>query len=360
MHHSRFEALGACLPEASLSTADLLARLQCPLPFNLEAITGIRNRRVHDKRDGSFEDSFVLAQLAAEDALRRSRYAPEDLDVIISASITRYRHGYSFYFEPSFAALLTKSLGARSAIHLDVTNACAGMFTGVHLLDRMIRAGIVRNGLVVSGECITPVADTAVKEVCEPLDPQFASLTVGDAGVAIVLDRAVDDADKIHYIDMVTYAEYAKLCIGMPSDKNDSSALYTVNQQMHHEDRLTLVARSHKAFMERRGLDFESEKFDYIIHHQVGSRFIKAMQKLGSRVFGCEMPESIQYVEEFGNTASTAHFLALHEHLKHGKFRKGSKVLMAPAASGVVTGCLSATISSLRVGAPHSLTFRAA
>jgi 3-oxoacyl-[acyl-carrier-protein] synthase-3 len=346
MIRSRFEALGAYLPAELVSTADLVAKTTFPLPFDLEAITGIRNRRVHDKRPESFEDSFVLAQLAAQDALRRSRYEAGQLDIVISASITRYRNGYNFYFEPSLAALLAKSLGAHSAIHLDVTNACAGMFTGVHVLDRMIRAGVVRNGLVVSGECITPIADTAVKEICEPLDPQFASLTVGDAGTAVILDRAVDDADVIHYIDLATYAEYAKLCIGMPSDKTDSSALYTINQQMHHEDRLTLAARSHRGFMERRGRDFESEKFDYVIHHQVGYRFVDTMQKLHSRVFGCPMPETLRSVVEYGNTASTAHFLVLDDHLQNIKPR--SKILMVPAASGIVTGCLSATISSLK------------
>jgi 3-oxoacyl-[acyl-carrier-protein] synthase-3 len=58
------------------------------------------------------------------------------------------------------------------------------------------------------------------------------------------------------------------------------------------------------------------------------------------------MPESLAVVSEYGNTSSTSHFLVLHEHLKN---RPGGKFLLVPAASGVVTGCLSATISSLEV-----------
>jgi 3-oxoacyl-[acyl-carrier-protein] synthase-3 len=39
----------------------------------------------------------------------------------------------------------------------------------------------------------------------------------------------------------------------------------------------------------------------------------------------------------------------LYEHLKQKAIEKGAKVLLVPAASGIVTGCLSATISSLEV-----------
>jgi 3-oxoacyl-[acyl-carrier-protein] synthase-3 len=54
-------------------------------------------------------------------------------------------------------------------------------------------------------------------------------------------------------------------------------------------------------------------------------------------------------VDQYGNTSSTAHFVVMHEHLKNGRITKGSKLLLVPAASGVVTGCLSATVSSLEV-----------
>jgi 3-oxoacyl-[acyl-carrier-protein] synthase III len=345
---TRFEALGAYLPSTKVSTRDLIGQMKFEPLFDLQEITGIETRRVHDKRKDSFEDSFALAMLAAKDCLARSRYRARDLDVIISCSITRYKGGnYTLYFEPSFALHLKRGLGAHSAIHFDVSNACAGMMTGVHLLDRMIRAGVVRNGMVVSGECITPIADTAVKEIKEPFDSQFGSLTVGDSGAAVILDRAEGDADKIHYIELMTCSEYSQLCIGMPSIENAGPALYTNNAEMHKEERIQLWPRFHMDFLAKRGTTFADEKYDYIVHHQVGTKAIRKFSRHAATIFGTEMPESLVSVQELGNTASTSHFIVLYKHLQEQKVRRGAKFLLVPAASGLVTGCLAATITSL-------------
>ncbi len=347
--HTRFESIGAYLPSTVVSTRDLVAQMSYRPPFDLQEITGIAERRVHDKRPDSFEDSFVLARRAAEDCLSRSRYDAEDLDVVISTSITRFKDGDDFYFEPSFAHLLARALGARAAIHFDVSNACAGMMTGVAILDRMIRAGVVRNGMVVSGERITAIADTAVKEISELYDPQFGSLTVGDSGAAVIVDESTSEADRIHYIELMTCSEYSHLCIGKPSDRTQGIALYTDNHQMHKEERSRLWTTFQTDFLAKRGSTFADEAYDYIVQHQVGSRFIRNFNGYGENAFGTPMPESLSVLDRYGNTSSTSHFLVLHDHLRSGRAKKGAKYLFVPAASGVVTGCVSATITSLEV-----------
>jgi 3-oxoacyl-[acyl-carrier-protein] synthase-3 len=342
---TRFEALGAHLPEKIVSTADLIAGMNAPPPFDLEAITGIRTRRVR----GEGEDSLALALTAARACLKRSRYAARELDVVISCSITRSRGPHVQCFEPSFAAVIAQELGAPQAIHFDVSNACAGMMTGVFALDRMIKAGIVKNGLVVSGECITPIAETAQKEISEPFDPQFGSLTVGDSGVAVVVDGLGTDADELHYVELTTCAEYALLCIGMPSELGNGAALYTNNAEMHKAERVQLWPRFHMEFLKQRGSSFQDEKYDVLVHHQVGTKAMRNFSRFGGEIFGTEMPPQLSVVETLGNTATTSHFVVLHEHLREKRVPKGAKVLLVPAASGVVAGCLAATISSLEV-----------
>jgi 3-oxoacyl-[acyl-carrier-protein] synthase-3 len=343
MLHTRFESLGAYLPEGVQATSDLIASMTNTPQFSVEEITGIRTRRVHAKH----EDSFQLALRAAKDCLSRSRYVPGDLDIVINTSITRSKDGRMFYFEPSFAGMLAQELGATRAIHFDVSNACAGMMTGVFLLDRMIKAGTVRRGLVVSGEAITPISRSAAREISEPWDPQFGSLTVGDSGAAVVVDAAESDDDKIHYIELFTAAEYSHLCIGKPSDKSPFPALYTNNPEMHKKERVQMWPLFLKAFLEKRGASFQDEKYDYIVQHQVGARAISNFTRVGGAILETEMPESLSVVEDLGNTASTSHFVVLHQHMKEKKVKKGAKVLMVPAASGLVTGCLSTTITSL-------------
>jgi 3-oxoacyl-[acyl-carrier-protein] synthase III len=348
MTYTRFEAIGAYLPSATVSTRELVERMDYEPPFDLQEITGIENRRVGDSRPDNYEDSFVLARRAADDCLARSRYAAADLDVVISASITRFR-GTSQYFEPSFARMLANELGARSAIHFDVSNACAGMLTGVIVLDRMIKTGAVRNGIVVSGERITTISDTAVKEIDEPYDPQFGSLTVGDSAAAVIIDESTDLADRIDHIEMLTCAEYSHLCIGKPSDQNQGVALYTDNAQMHKSERMAIWPTFYRDVAAKRGLTFADERYDYVIHHQVGTRFLAKMARTGEQVLGTPMPKQLTVVEQYGNTSSTSHFVVMYEHLKSGRIGHGTKLLLVPAASGLVIGCLSATVSSLEV-----------
>ncbi|MEV1053897.1 3-oxoacyl-[acyl-carrier-protein] synthase III C-terminal domain-containing protein [Streptomyces sp. NPDC049887] len=306
-------------------------------------------RRVADDTTGTPEDCLTMALSAARACLGRSRYAADEIDIVISCSISRTTDGRRHQFEPSFARRIAGELGADRAIHFDVSNACAGMMTGVYLLDRMIRSGEVRNGLVLSGEHITPIAFTAAREMADSRDPQFASLSVGDSAVAVLVDRAADDADVIHDIELMTCSEYSHLCLGMPSDDTGDLAMYTNNKEMHAEDRLSLWPAFHGDRLADDGRRFADEGYDFVIQHQVGSRFIDFMNHVGESIFGTPMPESLSVVENFANTATTSHYLVLHQALMERRIPKGSKVLMVPAASGVVTGFLSATVSSLEV-----------
>ncbi|GAB4589424.1 3-oxoacyl-ACP synthase III family protein [Nocardia sp. IFM 10818] len=349
MARTRIEAIGSYLPTAEVSTAELLAQLAVESPIDLEKVSGVRaRRRCGTDSEGRAEDSFTVALAAARGALANSGYRAADLDIVISCSITRIR-GDEFCVEPSFALMLRNELGAAGAVHFDVSNACAGMLTGVLVLDRMIRAGMVRRGLVVSGEYITPISDTAVREMSEKYDPQFASLTVGDGAAAVILDDRGGADEGIDYIELNTSAAFAQLCLGMPSDRTPGIALYTDNRAMHNESRYLLWTTRQRDFLTARGTDFASENYDYVIHHQFSGPAVELINKIAEREFDAPVPPGPAVLDRYGNTASTSHFVVLHDALKQDRIASGAKVLMVPAASGVVAGFLSVTLGELRV-----------
>ncbi|MGW8953928.1 3-oxoacyl-ACP synthase III family protein [Streptomyces sp. NPDC055709] len=349
VNKTRLEAVGAYLPATVMSTHELLGHLERVPEFDLVKITGMTERRVADDASETPENSLTMAVSAARECLGRSRYDPEEIDAVISCSISRTADGRRLQFEPSFAHRIAKELGAVHAIRFDVSNACAGMMTGVHLLDRMIRSGTVRNGLVLSGEQITPIAFTAAREMEDSRDPQFASMSVGDSAVAVVMDHAVDDRDVIHDIELMTCSQYSHLCLGMPSEDTGDMAMYTNNKEMHAQDRLALWPAFHGDRLAERGRRFADEGYDFIVHHQVGSRFVDVMSAVGESSFETPMPQQLSVLDRLANTATTSHYLVLHQALAERRIPEGSKVLMVPAASGVVTGFMSATISSLGV-----------
>jgi len=340
---TRFESLGLYLPEKTVTTQSLLDRLKEKPIFDLIAFSGIESRQMRSKD----EDTLVMSLAAAQDCLSRSKYNAEDLDVVISGAITRVNGDAEYFLEPAMSLWVRNGLGATNALHFDVSNACAGMFTGVHLLDGLIKAGVVKNGLVVSGECNSSIYETAVREIESSFDEQFASLTVGDAATAVILDGEATDTDRMEFIEMVSCTESAYLCLGKPSDKSAGVALYTKNTKLHGEDNLKLWPFTMQRVLDERGTTFEEEGFTHLIPHQLGVRFTEKFQQVSSETLGVKMPDPIHVLQHTGNTSSTTHFVALYLALKDGRIKPGDKLIFQPAASGIVTGCISVTVSGM-------------
>lgn len=343
MIKSRFESIGVHLPAKKVSTDELISQMTNQPEFSLEKITGIKNRLWASEK----ETSFTMAVDSAKNALKKSKYKAADLDIIISCSIARFVEKRVMHYEPSLSLMIKRELGADKAICFDVSNACAGMFSGLLILDAMIKSGAVKNGMVVSGEEISCIAETAALEVKDSYDPQFGSLTVGDAGAALILDQSVDDNDVIDRIELLSTSEYSELAIGMPSNESNRFAMYASNSKMHSEERLQIWPNFQSDMLKKMQTSFAEERYDYIVQHQVGMNFIKKILKVGAEKFDTEMPESLAVLDECGNTSSTAHFLVLHDQLEKKKYKPGAKILFVPAGSGFVTGFVSARITKL-------------
>ncbi|MHB8773198.1 MAG: 3-oxoacyl-ACP synthase III family protein [Syntrophales bacterium] len=341
MIKAQFESMGVYLPERVVSTQELIDRMETKPVFDLESLTGIKDRRWRSDA----EDSYTIAVAAAKACLKKSCYGADDLDVIICSSISHFKDGcVNLWMKPGMGKFLAKSLGLRpTAMSFDITNACAGMLTGVHVLNSMIKSGAIKTGMVVSGECITPIAETALKEIRHPIDSQFASLTVGDSGAALIMDAAADEYGGIELSEFFTIAEFADYCVAMPSNENPGMAMYAKSMEIHHEtiQRLPQLA---DFVMQKHG--FSGKDVDYVIPHQTSVRAIHQALDLCARNLDA-LPEALISLDKFGNTASTSHFVVLHEHLAEKRLKRNPRILFLALASGIAVGFVLATIGKL-------------
>ena len=340
MTMTRFESIGVYLPEKEVTTQDLIRNMETEPMFDLEKLTGIKSRRWR----ADHEDCHSLALEAIERCLVNSRYEADEIDIIICTSITRFKDGLKFVLEPCLSSYLKKRLGMRAdALNFDITNACAGMFTGVHVLDQMIKSGAVRNGLIVSGECITPIAETALKEINNPVDEQFASLTVGDSGAAVLMDASPSADEGVELMELLTLAQFSDFCYGMPSEKNPGVAMYTKAMEIH----ATVIQRLPQTlghFAEK--FQISGADFEHVIPHQTSERAIRSALALCSESLG-DIPNICVSLDRYGNTSSTSHFVVLSDYLKQGIIQPGQRVLMLVLASGIVLGIASVKIGQL-------------
>ena len=261
LYTSRFVGIGASVPQRRLSTDELMASTKHRTHIELERLTGIRERHVV----GEGEDSYTLALAAARDALAHADCAAEDLDVLIVSSISHYSGGLRMQLEPPMSVSLKEALGARGAMSFDLSNACAGMMTGVFILNDLIRQGRIQRGMVVSGEYISQLGRNAAREVRTVMSKQLASLTLGDAGAAAILERAPEGAPGIEVAGFTTLSEHSRLCLAFPAKIGRGASMYTDARTIHKvaiEDSVPLL----REVLDQAGLEFD--EIDYLIPHQ--------------------------------------------------------------------------------------------
>ena len=349
---SRFAAIGASIPEPRVSSEELMATTRHNTRVELERLTGIREHHVVSEG----EDSFTLALGAARDALAHADCAAEDLDVLICSSISRHVGGLRLQLEPPVSMSLKHELGAHRAMSYDLSNACAGMMTGVFILNDLIRQGRIRRGMVVSGEYISDLGINAARELRTVMSKQLASLTLGDAGAAAIIERApevlAEGAPGIEVAGFTTLSEHSRLCVAFPAKTGRGETMFTDARGIH---KFAIEASPPllREVLDQAGLDFDD--IDYFIPHQTSARAIKKGMKDLAERFDVTPKHTVVTVDEFGNTASTSHFVALRKYLREGRFTGEDRVLLLALASGLEVGIIIFTIDELagRYGHDH-------
>ncbi|MCU0604824.1 MAG: hypothetical protein MUD06_08575 [Rhodospirillales bacterium] len=325
----RIESLGAYLPEKVLTMEELLVSCRRRPPWDLERITGIRQRR-----EAVGEYAVDLAVQAARKALAMSRYPAGELDVVICASISKHHGENEFHLEPATAVRVARAIGAASARAFDVVNACAGMLTAIHVLQALIRCGAARCGMVVSGEHNLPVTRTAARELRHRFDGQMAALTLGDGGAAVILDAAPDPAAGFVHLDLVTGARHDHYCYSRPSRRGAGGILVTKAHGLQRKGNEHFPAYLKEA-LDRCGWTLAD--LDHIIPHQVSVRAIENSARAVERFLGCPLPPVTRVsADVYANTSTTSHFLALHRFILDGTIQAGDRLLLVSGASGIV------------------------
>jgi 3-oxoacyl-[acyl-carrier-protein] synthase-3 len=335
---ARVAGAGRHLPPTHLTTDDLMSTTRHRTHIDLERLTGIHERRISI----GDEDSYSLATRAALDCLAKAQSGAGSIDVVISCSITKFRGGLTQWLEPSMSSAVAHAIGAGTAMTFDVANACAGMLTGVTILNNWIRQGIVERGLVVSGEYISRLGQNAARHIRNIMSKELASLTLGDAGAALLLERAPAGSAGIKLAGFTTVADYSRLCLAYPKGHDPGARMFTDSRAIQR------AAIADTPLLLQEVLDaahIAIHDIDHVITHQTSARAIRKGMAAMSASFG-EGPrhDAVITVDRYGNTASTTHTVALVEELEAGHIDAGETVALIALASGLEIGVVLLTV----------------
>lgn len=329
---TRLAGAGRHLPSTHLTTDALMSTTRHHTHIDLERLTGIRERRI----SVGDEDSFTLATTAALDALEKAQREAASVEVVINCSITKFRGGLTQWLEPTMSGAIAQAIGAKDALTFDVSNACAGMLTGVTIANNWIRQGAIERALVVSGEYISQLGQNAARHIRGIMSKELASLTLGDAGAALLLERAPARSVGITLAGFTTVADYSRLCLAYPKGHEPAARMFTDARGIHK------AAMSNTPLLLREVLDaagISIHQVDHVITHQTSARAIrKGMTKLSESFGDKPVHDAVITVDRYGNTASTTHTVALIEELEAGNIRPGETIALIALASGLEIG----------------------
>ncbi|OHB64846.1 MAG: 3-oxoacyl-ACP synthase [Planctomycetes bacterium RBG_13_62_9] len=312
---------GSFVP-ANILTNDDLARMVDTSDEWITTRTGIKSR--HITTDG--ETTAHLATEAARRALAKARFNPEDLDLIIVATITP-----EMVF-PSTACFVQQALGARKAWAFDLAAACSGFVYGLHIVQQLMASGRLNNALVIGAETLTKITNWKDRTSC---------ILFGDGAGAVVLERRHDagrgiiystlGADGTYWESLNCRAHGSRNPVSRPLPDPDMVYMQIKGREVYQQA-VRRIVEAVTDCLEHCGMTIND--IAMMISHQMNARIIESAAKR------LEVPDEKVFVniQDHGNTSAASVPIAFDECMRLGRLKKGDIVVFVAFGAGVTWG----------------------
>ncbi len=285
----RITGWGMYAPERRLTNADLERVVDTSDEWIVQR-TGIRERRVAAPN----ETTATLSAIAGKRAIAVAGLQPDDIDVILVATLT------PDYWMPSTGALVKEAIGNTRAAAMDVMAACSGFVYAYSVADAYLRSGAFKNALVIGAETLTRFLDYSDRSTC---------ILFGDGAGAVVLSASEEEGGGMQGLEMTTDPDGAYM-IWLPSGGSRSPVSGGTLARGEHYVRMegretyryatkTMATTALKA-IERAG--WRPDEIDLFIPHQANVRIIESVAK------GLDLPMDKMFVnvDRYGNTSAAS------------------------------------------------------
>jgi 3-oxoacyl-[acyl-carrier-protein] synthase-3 len=285
--------------------------------------TGISERRILE--NGATSD---LAAGAALDLFEKHNVNPEEIDVIIVATVT------PDMFFPATACLVQNKIGAKNAWGFDLSAACSGFLFALQTGASLVESGRFKKVLVVGADKMSSIVDYTDRNIC---------ILFGDAGSAVLLepteDKSLGVQDSILRVDGT-----GKDALYMLGGGSLNPATHeTVDKKWHNivQDGKAVFKVAVKGMadvsaelMEKSKL--KSEDIAYLVPHQANLRIIDAT----AQRMGISKDKVMINIDKYGNTTAATIPLCLTEYYRDGKVKKGDNLILSAFGAGYTWGAI--------------------
>lgn len=298
--------MGQFVPEKEVTNLDLEKIMDTSDEW-IRTRTGIEARRIADDE----MDTSDMGVRAAEQAVKNAGISPEEIDLIIVATVTP---DYRF---PSVATMIQHQIGAKNAAAMDISAACAGFMYGIVTAKQFVETNDYKHVLVVGVEKLTKAVDWS--------DRNTAVLFGDGAGAAVV--SQVSEGRGI-------------LAFELGADGSGLNHLYQkdyikMNGREVFKFAVRQMGESCVSVLEKAGL--QKEDVDFLLPHQANIRIMEAARQR------LDLPREKMSVtiNKYGNTSSASIPITLMEELNAGNIKDDDLLIMVGFGGGLTWGAIA-------------------
>ena|SRR5665213_58494 len=280
--------------------------------------TGISERHIVERGVATSH----LATAAARQVLEKTNTKPEDIDLIIVATVT------PDMFFPATACLVQDRLGASRAWGFDLSGACSGFLYALTVGAQFVGSGTHQKVLVIGSDVMTSIINYEDRSTC---------VLFGDGAGAVLVEPADPGADGI--IDFCHDIDGAGGdCLSMPAGGSLHPASHeTVDRKMHYVHQsgsqvfkyaVRRMAELACQLLERNG--YTHRDVALVVPHQANLRIIRAMQER----LGLDDSKVLVNIDRLANTTAGTIPLGLYDAVAQGRLHKGDLLLLVAVGAG--------------------------
>ncbi|WP_236887601.1 beta-ketoacyl-ACP synthase III [Metaclostridioides mangenotii] len=286
----------------------------------ITARTGIKERRVASEDEATSD----LAVKASQKALECANLHPEDIDLIILATLT------PDMLLPSTACIVQDRIGAINAAAFDVSAACTGFVYALTIAKQFIENDTYNNVLVIGSETSSRVLN---------YNDRTTSVLFGDGAGAAVIGRVEVGGILSTYIGADGKGrDYLKIPAGgsrikasHDSVENDMHTIHMAGSDVF-KFAVRKMAETSQIAIEKANLD--AKDIDLYVPHQANVRIIEASAKR----LELNMDNVFVNLNKYGNMSAASIPVALDEAYREGKLKKGEKIVVVGFGGGLTWG----------------------
>lgn len=310
------KGLGYYIPEKVLTNFDLEKIVDTSDEW-IKTRTGISERHIAEKGTRSSD----IGTKAALHAIKNAGLTPQDIDLIICATIT------PDMFFPSTACAIQNNIGA-SCGAFDIAAACSGFPYAVGIAEGFVATGNYRNVLVVGAEVLSGFIDWKDRSTCVLFGDGAgaAVVSVADEGHGILASLLGSDGSQGGILQIPGGGS-----ANPPSLENFEAGLNFV--KMSGSDVFKVAVRTMEVavhdVLEKGGITMDQVK--WLIPHQANIRILSAVADR----LEIPMEKVVLNVDKYGNMSSASTVVAFAEAVEDGRVQKGDYIVLVAFGGGL-------------------------